>query len=75
MADLTTALNPAILLSTVVYTMLGLLLFGISLWLVAKLAPFSVRKEIEDDQNTALGVMIGAMFIGIAIVISAAISG
>ena len=72
--DFTDALNPAILLSSVIYTLLGLVLFGASLWIAAKIAPFSIRKEIEDDQNTALGIMLGAMFIGIAIVISAAIS-
>ena len=73
--DFSDALHPAILLSSVIYTLLGLLLFGASLWLAAKIAPFSIVKEIEEDQNTALGIMLGAMFIGIAIVISAAISG
>jgi hypothetical protein len=34
-----------------------------------------VRKEIEEDQNTALAVVIGAVIIGIAIVIAAAIQG
>ena len=37
--------------------------------------PFSIRKEIEDDQNTALGIVIGSMLIGIAIIIAAAIQG
>ena len=65
--ELTDALNPAILLSSVIYTLLGLVLFGASLWIAAKIAPFSIRKEIEEDQNTSLGIMLGAMFIGIAI--------
>jgi putative membrane protein len=69
------ALSPEVLIATIAYTLLGLLVFGGSLWLVTLVAPFSIRKEIEDDQNTALGIMIGAMFIGIALIISAAISG
>jgi uncharacterized membrane protein YjfL (UPF0719 family) len=69
------ALAPEILISTIVYTLFGLVVFGGSLWMVSMIAPFSIRKEIEEDQNTALGIMIGAMFVGIALIISAAISG
>ncbi len=67
-------LHPEILLATLLYTALGLLLFGGSLWLASKLAPFSIVKEIEEDQNTALGIMLGSMFIGIAIIVAAAIT-
>lgn len=58
-----------------VFTAIGLLLFGLSFMIVEKVTPFSVRKELEDDQNTALGVVIGAMIIGIAIIVAAAIQG
>ena len=34
-----------------------------------------IRKEIEEDQNTALGIVIGSVIIGLALVIAAAISG
>ena len=73
--DFTDALNPAILLSSVIYTLLGLLLFGASLWIAAKIAPFSIRKEIEEDQNTALGIVIGSVILGLAMIIAAAIHG
>ena len=59
---------------TVVYALLGVVIFGIAFWLVTKISPFSVRKEIEDDQNTALGVIIGAIIIGLSIIIAAAIT-
>jgi hypothetical protein len=39
-----------------------------------KLAPFSVQKEIEVDQNTSLAVLFGSVFIALAILISAGIS-
>ena len=38
-----------------------------------KLMPFSVRKEIEEDQNTSLGIIIGSFLIGLAMIIAAAI--
>jgi uncharacterized membrane protein YjfL (UPF0719 family) len=60
-------------LSTLIYVTLGMVLFAFSFWLVTKISPVSVRKEIEDDQNSALAIIIGAVFIGIAIIIAAAI--
>ena len=63
------------ILSTVIYSLLGMILFGLAFLLFNKLMPFSVRKEIEEDQNTALGIIIGAMLIGIAVIIAAAIHG
>lgn len=59
---------------TLVYSVLGVVIFGIAFWLMTKIAPFSVRKEIEEDQNTALGVIMGAVIIGLAIIIAAAIT-
>jgi uncharacterized membrane protein YjfL (UPF0719 family) len=52
-----------------------LVVFGVAFFVVVKASPFSVRKEIEEDQNIALAVIIGAMIIGIALIISAAIQG
>jgi uncharacterized membrane protein YjfL (UPF0719 family) len=59
----------------VVFSSVGLLMFSVAFFLIDKLTPFSIRKEIEDDQNTALGVLIGSMIIGIAIIVAAAIGG
>lgn len=63
------------LISAIVYSLLGLAVFAGALWLFARMAPFSVRREIEEDQNVALGIIVGAMLIGIAIIIAAAIHG
>ncbi len=64
-----------ILLSTVIYAALGMVMFGISFWICTRLAPFSVRKEIEDDQNIALAILFASMFLGVAIIIAASITG
>jgi uncharacterized membrane protein YjfL (UPF0719 family) len=60
---------------SLIYSALGIVVFGLAFWAVTKITPFSVRKEIEEDQNVALGVIIGAVIIGLAIVIGAAITG
>lgn len=54
---------------------IGLAFFSLAFWVITKVAPFSVRKEIEDDQNTALAIVIGSVILGIAVIIAAAIHG
>lgn len=69
------AIDPNILASTIIYALLGMVMFGLSFWLCTKLSPFSIRKEIEEDQNTALAILVASMFLGIAIIIAASITG
>ncbi len=61
--------------TAVVFAGLGLVLFAIMWLLIVKLTPFSIRKEIEEDQNTSLAVLIGSVFLSIAIILAAAIHG
>lgn len=63
------------LVTTLIFVFIGLVFFALAFAIIGKATPFSIRKEIEDDQNTALGIVIGAVLIGIAIIIAAAISG
>ena len=60
---------------TTVFALLGLLVFAVTFKVIQRVTPFSIRKEIEDDQNVALAVVIGSVFIGTALIISAAIHG
>lgn len=64
-----------VVVESVIFVGIGLVVFLIAFFLMTKMAPFSVRKEIEEDQNTALGVVMGAVIIGLAIIIAAAIGG
>ena len=64
-----------VLLTTVIFVGIGLVVFAIAFFIVVKVAPFSVKKEIEEDQNTALAIIIGAIIIGVALIIASAIQG
>ena len=64
-----------VLLSTVVFTFFGILVFALAYYIIIKATPFSIRKEIEEDHNTAIAIVIGAVILGIALIISAAIQG
>ncbi len=61
--------------TTVIFVAIGLIVFAIAFLIVVFVAPFSVKKEIEEDQNTSLAIIIGALIIGVAMIISSAIQG
>ncbi len=64
-----------LIIETLAFTLIGLILFAIAFWIIVKVSPFSIRKELEDDQNIALGIVIASVIIGIALIVSAAIHG
>jgi uncharacterized membrane protein YjfL (UPF0719 family) len=63
------------MLSSIVFTSVGIAFFVLSFVVIQKLLPFSVRKEIEEDQNIAVGIIVAALIIGIAMIVSAAVHG
>jgi len=64
-----------LIITTLAFTLVGLLLFAIAFWIIVKVSPFSIRKELEEDQNMALGIVIASVIIGIALIVSAAVHG
>ncbi len=60
---------------SVVYSIIGIVMFAASFLIIRMMTPFSLRKEIEEDQNTALAILIGSVIIGLSLIISAAIHG
>jgi putative membrane protein len=64
-----------LVLQTLIFAIIGVVIFAIAFWIIVKATPFSVRKEIEEDQNVAIAIVIGAIIIGIALVVAAAIQG
>ena len=63
------------MVASVAFALVGIVVFAFAFWVITKVTPFSVRKEIEKDQNTALAIIIGAVIIGIAMIVSAAVHG
>lgn len=59
--------------ATFIYTIIGVGLMGLCWWVINIFTPFSVVKEIEQDQNVALAILIGAVFVALSIIIAAVI--
>ena len=62
-------------LQAIIFSLIGIAFFALAFFLITKVAPFSVRKEIEEDQNTALAIVIGSVILGLSWIIAAAIHG
>ena len=68
-------MNANVFLNTLVYTLFGVIVFALSFWLMVKISPFSIQKEIEGDHNTALAVLMASVILGLALIIAAALHG
>ncbi len=60
---------------TLGYAIIGIIAFALTFWVLTKIVPFSIRKEIEEDHNVALAIVMAAVIIGIALIVSAAVHG
>ena len=63
------------ILATIIYTFIGAAVFGLAFLAMVKLSPFSIRKELEEDQNVALAILFGSVVLGLSIIIAASVLG
>jgi putative membrane protein len=64
-----------VLLGTLLYALVGIVIFVVSFVLVDKLTPGELWKEIVERQNVAVAIVAGAVAIGISSIIAAAVHG
>ena len=65
--------HPGLLLNALIYAMLGIVIFLFAFMIVDKLTPYHLWKEIVEDKNIALAILIGAISLGMCIIIAAAV--
>jgi len=65
--------NLSALANALIYSVLGILIFVIAFLIIDKMTPYHLWKEIVEDKNVALAVLIGALSIGMCIIIAAAV--
>jgi putative membrane protein len=63
----------AILLNSVVYALLGIIIFVAGFIIVDKLTPYDLWKQLVEEKNVALAIVVGAAALGICQIIAAAI--
>lgn len=67
--------DPKILFNSLVYSILGVIVFWVSFIIVDKITPYELWKEIVERKNQSLAIVVAAMCLGIAIIVAAAIHG
>lgn len=65
--------HPGYILNALIYAVLGIIIFGGAFAILDKLTPYDLWREICENRNTALAIMVGAMSIGICIIIASAV--
>lgn len=66
-------LKPSVFGGSILYALIGVLVFWISFIVVDKLTPYDLWAEIVEKKNVALSIVVGAMCIAIGMIVSAAI--
>ena len=68
-------LKPAALLGSILFALIGVLIFWLCFIIIDKLTPYHLWHELVEKQNLALGVVVAGMCLGISIIVAAAIHG
>ncbi len=58
---------------SIVYGLIGIALLMIGYKIFEWITPFSVNDALSKDQNRAVGIVVGAIFIGVALIVAAAL--
>lgn len=62
-------------MTSLIFAFVGIVVLAVAFVIMVKVAPFSVKKEIEEDQNTSLAILMGSVIIGLSLIIAAAVHG
>jgi putative membrane protein len=68
-------LKPGAFFGSILYALIGVVVFWLSFVIIDKLTPYKLWEEIVEKQNRALALVVAAMALGISIIVAAAIHG
>lgn len=67
--------NWAPVVNSIVFALIGIAIYGIGFYVLDRITPYHLWREINEKQNSALAILVGAMAIGLALIIAAAVHG
>lgn len=65
--------HPENILNALIYALLGILIFVVVFVLIDKMTPYHLWREVVEDKNIALAILVGAVALGMCIIIAAAV--
>ena len=66
-------LRPAAFFGSILFALVGVLVFWLSFLIIDKITPYDLWREIVEKQNKALAMVVAAMCLGISLIVAAAI--
>lgn len=66
-------LKPAAVFGSILYALIGVVVFWVSFIVIDKLTPYDLWQELVEKHNVALGLVVAAMCLGISLIVAAAI--
>ena len=67
------ALSLRPVMAAVVYSVLGIVVFGAAFVVIDKLTPYHLWRQLIDEKNVALAIVVGALALSIAVIVAASI--
>ena len=61
--------------NSIIFSLLGVAVFWVSFLTIDTLTPYNLWKEISEEKNVALAIVVAAIALGICTIIAAAIHG
>jgi uncharacterized membrane protein YjfL (UPF0719 family) len=68
-------LKPGAFFGSILYALIGVVVFWLAFIVIDKITPYDLWHELVEKQNVALGIVVGAMCLGISIIVAAAVHG
>ena len=68
-----TEFNPVFVANAVVFALIGIAIFVATFVILDKMTPYHLWREIVENKNLALAVLLGSMSIGLCMNIAAAV--
>ncbi len=62
-----------VLLNSLLYSVIGVAIFWFCFIIIDLITPYHLWKEIVEEKNVALGIMVGSIALGICVIIASAI--
>ena len=68
-------LKPGIVFGSILYALIGVVIFWVCFVIVDKITPYRLWDEIVDKKNVALAIVVGSTAIAIGMIVAAAVHG
>ena len=68
-------INVGYVINSITFSVIGILIFGLGFWIFDRLTPYSLWKEVVEEKNVAVAIIVSAVALGVSLIIASAIHG